>query len=478
MSSQHYRNYIAGQWVDSERKLDVINPATEQLAGTIALAGKAEVDAAVKAARICADEGVLYNMKPADRARVLQRISQELQSMAERGVPVLVAENGKTTADAQAEFSNAARYFEYYAGMADKIEGKSIPLGEGYVDFTYYEPLGVSAQIVPWNFPVDLAGRSLAPALAAGNAVVVKSPELTPLAMTFVAEACDRAGLPKGALSIICGYGDEAGAALAAHPGVDQIVFTGSVATGKSILHAAAERAVPCVMELGGKSAAVVFPDADLDVLIDSVDWGIFFNAGQVCSAMSRLLIHRDIHDEVLARVSALAESQHIGAGDEAQTTLTPLASAEQKDKVLAMCQRGVEQGAELVTGGKAGPREGYFMEPTIFKNVLPEMQLFTDEVFGPVLAVSAFETEQQAWDMANATDYGLVAGIFTNDINIAMRGSKAIKAGQIFVNEWYAGGIETPFGGTKLSGFGREKGQEALYSYVNTKNVAIRLLD
>ena len=473
---KHYKNYIAGAWVDSERAIEVLNPANGQVIASIARAEQKEVDAAVSAAREFSEQAQLYNMRPAQRSQLVHRIGVELLALADEAVPVLVAENGKTRAQAEDEFSNAARYFEYYAGMADKIEGKSIPLGEDYVDFTYYEPIGVSAQVVPWNFPVDLAARSLAPALAAGCAVVVKSPELTPLAISYIASACERAGVPAGAVSIICGYGHDAGAALVAHPEVDQIVFTGSVKTGKSILRAAAENATPCVMELGGKSAAVVFPDADLDQLMDSVDWGIFFNAGQVCSAMSRLLVHKDIHDEVIARVKALAESQVLGDGSDLNSTLTPVASQHQQSQVLDICQRGVAGGAELVTGGQAAEREGYFIQPTIFKNVLPEMELFSDEVFGPVLAVSQFSTEQQAWEMANATEFGLVAGIFTNDLNIALRGSKALKAGQVFVNEWYAGGIETPFGGIKSSGFGREKGQEALYSYVTTKNVAIRL--
>jgi aldehyde dehydrogenase (NAD+) len=360
--------------------------------------------------------------------------------------------------------------------MADKIEGKSIPLGEDYVDFTVYEPVGISAQIVPWNYPFDLCCRSLAPALAAGNAVVVKSPELTPLAMTLIVTACERAGLPKGALNMLCGYGDEAGAALVAHPQVDQIVFTGSVATGKAILRSAADRAVPCVMELGGKSAAVVFADADLDAVMQSVDWGIFFNAGQVCSAMSRLIVHEDIHDEVVARILHLAESQIIGDGADSSTTLTPVASAQQQSKIVEMCEEGKSQGAELVTGGGAVDRAGYFIQPTVFKNVSPDNTLFKQEVFGPVLAISTFSTEQQAWALANGTEFGLVAGVFSNDVNVCLRASRELQAGQVFVNEWYAGGVETPFGGLKLSGYGREKGQEALYSYVNTKNVAIRL--
>ena len=476
VSGTHYCNYIAGEWVDSADKIDITDPATAEVFASIACAGKSEVDQAVRAARACVDSGVMVNSRPAQRAKIIYQIAVELRAMVDQIAPLLVQENGKTLAETEQEISVAASYFEYYAGMADKIEGRSIPLGEDYVDFTYYEPVGISAQIVPWNYPVDVCARSLAPALAAGNAVIVKSPELTPLSMTYLAVACERAGLPKGALSILCGYGADAGAALAGHSDIDQIVFTGSVATGQTILRIAAERAIPCVMELGGKSAAVVFHDADLDALVTSVDWGIFSNAGQVCSAMSRLIVHEDIHDEVVARIKQLAAEQVVGAGADAHSTLTPVASAVQQQKVLQMCDRATEQGARAVTGGSAPDRAGYFVEPTIFTDVTADMDIFQNEVFGPCIAVTQFSTEQQAWQLANGTEFGLVAGVFTNDINIALRGSKALQAGQVFVNEWFAGGIETPFGGLKKSGYGREKGQEALYSYVNTKNVAIKL--
>ncbi|MFT5135679.1 MAG: aldehyde dehydrogenase (NAD+) [Arenicella sp.] len=473
---KHYQNYINGQWVDSEAQIEIVNPATELCIATIACAGEAEVNAAVHAASSCVESGVLTKCRPSERAKIIYRIAEEIRAISAEAVPVLVAENGKTTAEALAEFDNAARYFEYYAGIADKIEGRSIPLGDDYIDFTTYEPVGVSAQIVPWNFPVDLCGRSLAPALAAGNAVVVKSPELTPLAMTFFATACENAGLPKGALNIICGYGHDAGAKLVAHKDINQIVFTGSVQTGQAILRSAAQRAIPCVMELGGKSAAVVFPDADMVVLADSIDWGIFFNAGQVCSALSRLIVHEDVYDQVVELAISLAQSQVIGDGDNSETTLTPLSSADQQSKVLEICRVGEQQGATLLVGGERANRAGYFVEATVFKDVSPDNDLFQKEVFGPVLAISQFSSEDEAWALANGTDFGLVAGVFTNDLNVAMRASKHLKAGQIYVNEWYAGGVETPFGGLKMSGFGREKGQEALYSYVNTKNVAIRL--
>ncbi len=474
-TTNNWLNFIGGDWVDSERQIDVFDPATGKAFASIACADEADVDRAVAAARTCVNSGVLTSCRPAQRAELMFRIATEIRKIAETGAPLLARENGKTLNDAKEEFLIAARYFEYYGGMADKIEGQSIPLGDNYVDFTYYEPVGVSAQIVPWNFPVDICARSLAPALAAGNAVVVKSPEITPLAITWLATACKRAGLPDGALSILCGYGHEVGAALSAHNDIDQIVFTGSVPTGRAILKAASENAVPCVMELGGKSAAVVFNDVDMDELLDSVKWGIFFNAGQVCSAMSRMLVQRDIYDEVVAKVTELAQSLRIGAGMD-NADLTPVVSDNQLRQVLQKCDQAVADGARLVTGGQAADRAGYFVEPTVFADVTSDMTLFTDEVFGPVIAITPFDTEEEAWELANGTEFGLVAGVFTHDLTRAMRASRALKAGQVFVNEWYAGGIETPFGGIGLSGFGREKGQEALYSYVNTKNVAIRV--
>lgn len=473
---REWHNFIDGKWVASNSSINVENPATGEVFASIARASLDDLEMAVNAARKCVNSRELIDCKPAERSALLYRIAAEIRAISEQGSELAVLENGKRLSDARNEFNEAARYFEYYAGMADKIEGVSIPLGSDYIDYTVYEPFGISAQIVPWNFPVSICARSLAPALAAGNAVIVKSPELTPLAITWIATACKRAGLPDGALSMLCGTGPEVGAALAAHKDINQIVFTGSVPTGRAILHAAAERAVPCVMELGGKSAAVVFADADLDQLMDSINWGIFFNAGQVCSAMSRLLVERSIYDQLVERIGDFANGLKIGPGID-NNDITPVMSATQQKRVLHYCDQAKQQGATLITGGKKPVgHKGYFIEPTVFGNVSPDSDIFKQEVFGPVLAITPFDTEQQAWDLANATDYGLVAGIFSSNINRCLRGTKLLKAGQIFVNEWYAGGIETPFGGTGLSGFGREKGQEALYSYVQTKNIAIRI--
>ncbi|SEJ85501.1 aldehyde dehydrogenase (NAD+) [Pseudomonas linyingensis] len=472
----HWLNFIDGEWVDSPVPLTVNNPGSGEPLATIAQASTADAERALQAARRCADSGELTRARPAQRVTWLLRIAEEIRAVTEEGAWVLCQENGKGLRDARDEFVEAARYFEYYAGMADKIEGTSIPLGNGYMDFTVYEPMGVSAQIVPWNFPVSICARSLAPALAAGNAVVIKSPELSPLGLCVLLQAIERAGLPRGAVNLICGQGREVGAYLVESRMADQIVFTGSVPTGQSILRAAAAYAIPSVMELGGKSAALAFADADREKLLASVKSGIFFNAGQVCSAMSRLLVQRDIYEDVVAAVVELAEGLSVGRGQD-DPDLTPVISAQQLAGIQAICRQAVDEGAVVATGGEAySDRAGHFMRPTVFRDVTPQMRIAREEVFGPVLAVIPFDSEEEAIAIANDTDFGLVAGVFTRDIDRAMRCARRLRAGQVFINEWYAGGIETPFGGVGLSGFGREKGQEALYSYVRTKNVAIRV--
>lgn len=476
MTITHWLNYIDGQWLDSDQQLTILNPADNQPVATMAQASVADAKRALQAARRCADSGELTRVRPAQRVTWLLEIARQIRLVADEGAQILCAENGKTLNDARDEFTEAARYFEYYAGMADKIEGISVPLGNGYMDFTVYEPMGVSLQIVPWNFPVSICARSLAPALAAGNAVVVKSPELSPLGLCVLMQAIERAGLPKGAVNLICGRGREVGAYLAGHKQVDQIVFTGSVPTGQSILRAAAENAVPSVMELGGKSAALAFADVDREQLLSSVRSGIFFNAGQVCSAMSRLLVERSIYAEVVEQVADMARNLRVGPGVE-NAELTPVISAGQLRGIEAMCQRAQAQGARVVAGGEAvSGTHGNYMQPTVFCDVTPDMEIASSEVFGPVLAIMPFDSEEQAIALANGTDFGLVAGVFTQDLNRALRCARRLRAGQVFINEWYAGGIETPFGGVGLSGYGREKGQEALYSYVRTKNLAVRI--
>ncbi|MFZ9034948.1 MAG: aldehyde dehydrogenase family protein [Francisellaceae bacterium] len=469
----HYLNYIDGQWKDSEARLTVINPVTDEIYATIAQAGNNEADEAMEAANRCVKSRVMSDVSPSTRVSWMLKASSSIIEIAEEGASILSAENGKCFTEAKEEFIEAARYFEYYAGMADKIEGASIPLGRQYIDFTQYMPLGVSLQIIPWNFPVSLCARSLAPALAAGNAVVIKSPELSPLAITLLIKAIEAAGFPKGVIQLLCGVGSQLGSYLVKHRHTNQIVFTGSVKTGQRILQEAAIRAIPSVMELGGKSAAIVLENHDRQRLMDSVRNGIFFHAGQVCSAMSRLLIHRSQYDSVKADIMALAE--RLMPEDRDNVAITPVISLSQKTHILGMITRAKAQGAEILTGGDAPDLPGYFINPTVIE-ASADMEIAQEEVFGPVLVIMPFDTESQAIEIANNTPYGLCAGVFGANLDQTLRISQRLSCGQVFINEWFAGGIETPFGGVGLSGFGREKGQLALYNYVQTRNIGIRL--
>lgn len=470
----HYLNYIDGEWCDSEQALTVMNPGTAEAYATIAEATITDADRAMAAARRVVNQGLLSDVRPAVRTEWMLKAAAAIREMVDEGGLVACRENGKSLQDAKDEFLESARYFEYYAGMADKLEGTSIPLGKDYVDFTQYVPFGVSVQIVPWNFPVSICARSLAPALAAGNAVVIKSPEISPLAMTLLIQAIEKAGFPKGTINLLCGKGSVVGSHLVQHQEVDQIVFTGSVPTGQRILQDSAQHATPSVMELGGKSAAIALKDANLETLLKSVQVGIFFNAGQVCSAMSRLLIQKERYEEVKAAVVEMAKSLTIGQG-ESQPDITPLVSADQQARVLEMIEQAKADGANILTGGYAPDLSGYFVAPTVIE-ATPDMRIAQEEVFGPVLVITPFETEQEAIEIANGTDFGLVAGVFGESLNQTLRVAQQLRGGQVFINEWFAGGIETPFGGVGLSGFGREKGQEAIYSYVQTRNIAIRL--
>ncbi|ELB2830932.1 aldehyde dehydrogenase family protein [Vibrio alginolyticus] len=470
----HYLNYIDGEWCDSEQALTVMNPGTAEAYATVAEATITDADRAMAAARRVVNQGVLSDVRPAVRTEWMLKAAAAIREMVDEGGLVACRENGKSLQDAKDEFLESARYFEYYAGMADKLEGTSIPLGKDYVDFTQYVPFGVSVQIVPWNFPVSICARSLAPALAAGNAVVIKSPEISPLAMTLLIKAIEKAGFPKGAINLLCGKGSVVGSHLVQHQDVDQIVFTGSVPTGQRILKDSAQRATPSVMELGGKSAAIALKDVSLETLLQSVQVGIFFNAGQVCSAMSRLLIQKERYEEVKAAVVKMAQDLTIGQG-ESQPDVTPLVSADQQARVLEMIEQAKADGANILTGGYAPDLSGYFVAPTVIE-ASPDMRIAQEEVFGPVLVITPFETEQEAVEIANCTDFGLVAGVFGESLNQTLRVAQQLRGGQVFINEWFAGGIETPFGGVGLSGFGREKGQEAIYSYVQTRNIAIRL--
>jgi aldehyde dehydrogenase (NAD+) len=363
--------------------LAVADPATGRTMGAVALARRQDVDRAVAAARKAVSTRAIYDMKPNDRGRMLQRIAASLRAHAAEAAMLMTLENGKSISFSNDEIECTAQYFEFYAGMADKLHGRSIPLGKGYADFTQLVPYGVSAQVIPWNFPLELAARSVAPALAAGNAVVIKSPEVSPLTLTYLALASAEAGVPGGYVNLLCGYGDEAGDYLVSHPDVNHIVFTGSVATGRSIMMRAAQNIVPAVIELGGKSAGIMFADADLDATVPSAAVGAFANAGQVCSAGSRLIVERPIFDEVVERLVAWTRTKTMGPGVE-DHWFTPVVSERQRDRVEAYCHAAVQSGGKAVIGGRRAPdRDGYFIEPTIFAGGEPDMLIHREAVFG-----------------------------------------------------------------------------------------------
>ncbi|MEM9782047.1 MAG: aldehyde dehydrogenase family protein [Pseudomonadota bacterium] len=475
-----WANYIDGAWVEGGAgQIDVTDPATGGLVARQALGDAADVDRAVQAARRVHRSGALSDMRPIERGRCVQAMGRFLLDRRDEIAEILTLEQGKPLWESRIEVEGAALYFEYYGNQASTLEGRSIPLGGGYFDWTEHEPYGVSAQIIPWNYPVEMTARSLSAALATGNACVVKSPELTPLTQAWFAHAAEAAGLPPGAVNIVCGLGSVAGAALSAHPQVDQIVFTGSVPTGIALAEAAARNVTPCVLELGGKSAAVVHEDADLDAFETDLRWGIYFNAGQVCSAMSRVIVHESRAAELIDRAEAVARSLSVGPGIERESagpTMGALVSEAQRDRAAGLVEGAVDEGARVVAGGRRLNRPGAFLEPTVLADVTPDMSVASTEVFGPVLSILSFRQDDEAIEIANGTDYGLVAGVFTRDLDRATRAARRLRAGQVFVNEWFAGGVETPFGGYGKSGYGREKGREALWNYVQTKNIAIRM--
>ena len=473
-----YKNYIDGKWIESESKeiIQVDDPSNGKIIGEISCAKKTEVDLAVSAAKNAFSSRVLVDMPILERAKLMHRIAEETRKVANEGGKMLCYENGKALGSAIKEFNDVADMFDYYAGLTDKLEGKTIPVSPTVFDYTVLEPFGVSAHIVPWNFPLSMVGRSLACSFATGNSTIVKTAELTPLSATFFAQAIENAGVPNGLINIICGYGNEAGSYLVSHPDVNHVVFTGSVATGKKILPACADKAIPAIVELGGKSAGIVYPDADLDQVIESARHGIFGVAGQICTAMSRLVVHQSVKDELIGKLVDLSKSLKVGAGYEEGVGLTPVISEKQLEKVEGYARSGIQQGAEAVHGGKRIERDGYFMEATVLNNVKQDMTVAREEIFGPVLSVLEYNDQEEAIHIANDTDYGLGAGVFTKDLKKASWTASKLEAGQVYVNKWFTGSHATPFGGYKQSGYSREKGIDALKSYLQVKNVGISL--
>ncbi|MFC6954206.1 aldehyde dehydrogenase family protein [Halorubellus litoreus] len=469
--SRTYDLLIDGELVPAAagERFQTLNPATEEAVGAVARAREADVDRAVTAANDAFDDW--SSTPPQERGRLLDDLAEAIRAQQESLALLETRDNGKPLSHARADVETCARYFEYYAGVADKVHGDSIPLTDDYVDYTVREPLGVTAQIIPWNLPTNIFGRSVAPALATGNTAVVKPAEQTPLTAVEIGRLATEVGIPDGVLNVVPGFGAEAGAPLSAHPDVDGVSFTGSVPTGIEVGKSALENVTNVHLELGGKSPNVVWPDADIDSAVDSTMTGIFANAGQVCSAGSRLLVHEDVKDEFLDVLTDRIEEMTLDNG-ETDPDMGPLVSEEHFEKVTNYLEIGRAEAGEPLVGGDALDRDGYFVEPTVFTGVDNDMRIAQEEIFGPVLSVIEFSTEAEAIELANDVDYGLVAGIHTQNMGRAHRFARDVRAGQVYINEWFAGGEETPFGGFKESGFGREKGLAAVDAYTQVKNV------
>ncbi|MBP2231273.1 aldehyde dehydrogenase (NAD+) [Azospirillum agricola] len=480
MTTPSYDCFIDGAWrpAQSGRTLEVLDPADGLVLATIARGEAGDIDEAVRAARAALPGWA--DCVPVLRGRVLSAIARRILEEKDRLARIESQDTGKPLAQAQADAVAAARFFEYYAGVADKVLGTSIPLGPDYHDFTVREALGVTAQIVPWNYPLQIAARGLAPALATGNTVVLKPAELACLSVLELTRICHEEGLPAGVLNVVPGLGHEAGAALAAHPDVNLVVFTGSVATGSQVMRAAAENIVPVLLELGGKSPNIVLADADLDEAVPVLLKAAFPNSGQTCSAGSRVLVQRAVHRELVERLAARCRELTVGPGLQ-NPDIGALVSRAQQGRVLDYIRIGRDEGAEVITGGTPLPGvdldQGNFVAPTLLDGARPEMRVHREEIFGPVLTILPFDEVEEAAALANSTDYGLVAGIWGRDVGTTNWLARTVKAGQIFINCYGAGGgVELPFGGYRKSGFGREKGLDALLSYTQVKNICTRV--
>jgi acyl-CoA reductase-like NAD-dependent aldehyde dehydrogenase len=460
----------------SGKTFDAIDPASGSAFATVAEGDREDIDAAIAAASLAARSG-WSDLPPVRRVRVLNQLATLIRQNRDKLARLESVDVGKPLRQAEDDVAAAAGFFEYFAGVADKVFGSSIPLGRGFVDFTLREPLGISAQIVPWNYPLRLASRGIAPALACGNAVVVKPAAEAGLSIIRLAELAGEAGVPAGTFNVVTG-GRETGAALASHPGINHITFTGSVPTGIAIMKAAAEHVVPVTLELGGKSPNIILDDADFQKAAAAAASTLMQNAAQTCTAPTRLLIQRRAHDSFVNILAERIRAIRLGRGLD-NPDMGPVVSERQMRRVLDYLAQGTRDGASPVTGGGRSERpelaNGFFIEPTLLDGVKPGSVLEQEEIFGPVLTVTTFDSVEEAIEIANGTPYGLVTGIWTRDLQKALTLATAIKSGQIRINSYSAeGSIGLPFGGYRRSGFGREQGVEALANYTQVKNVMI----
>jgi aldehyde dehydrogenase (NAD+) len=470
--------FIDNKWIDpvDGGEFDTYNPATGEVIAHVAAGGPADVDKAVKAARRSLETGPWSNMDAADRGRLLFKLADLVEQNAAELAALESLNCGKTITDSKGDMGGVVNTLRYYAGWADKIEGRTIPVRGSFLSYTLRQPVGVVGQIIPWNFPLLMLAWKWGPALACGNTVVLKPAEQTPLTALRIAELAHEAGFPAGVINVVNGMGETTGAALVAHPDVDKIAFTGHVDTAKIIQKSAADTLKRTTFELGGKSPNVIFADADMDAAVDGAFHAIYFHGGQCCTAGSRLFVESKIHKEFVERLAEKAKGRAVGDPLDPKTEQGPQVSQEQLDKILHYVELGEKQGATLLTGGERVGSKGFFVQPTIFDNVKDDMAIAKDEIFGPVVSVLPFKGLDDVIDRANRTFYGLAAAIWTKDIDKAHVYAKKVKAGTVWVNCYHVVDATTPFGGFKMSGQGRENGESALEHYTELKTVTIKL--
>lgn len=477
------RLFIGGEWVEakSKERISVVDPATGREIASVVDASAADVDRAVAAARAAFDKGLWRDMLPSDRQALLWKLSDLIEEHTDELAELESINNGKTKFMATVvDVAGTRDYFRYMAGWATKLEGSTFetsihgPPGMKFQTYTVREPVGVVAQIVPWNFPLAMAAWKLGPALATGCVCILKPAEQTPLTALRLAELIAEAGFPPGVVNVLTGLGETTGAALVAHPGVDKVAFTGSTSVGKLINKSATDTLKRVSLELGGKSPVIVLPDADINTVIGGAANAIFFNAGQVCWAGTRLFAHKKVFDQVVEGVSAAAASIRLGPGLDPQTVMGPLVSREQQERVLRYIESGRKEGAKVMTGGDAPASPGFYVKPTVLANVRPDMKVVREEIFGPVLVAQRFEDIDDIAALANDTPFGLGASIWSNDLRAVQRLVPKIRAGTVWVNCHNFVDPNMPFGGFKQSGFGREHGRAVLDLYTELKSVCM----
>jgi phenylacetaldehyde dehydrogenase len=474
--AEKQRVLIGGDWIASieNEMIDAINPADGKKISAISESGREDVDRAVRAARLAFEEGSWATMKPGERSRLIYCIADLMESRAEDLAQIETLDNGKPINYARGDVAASIGAIRYYAGWADKIHGTTHNVnmfGDFHV-YTIKEPVGVVALVVPWNYPLVMAAMKLGPALASGCTAILKPAEDTSLSVLLLGQIMLEAGLPKGVINIITGYGHTVGSALVNHPGIDKIAFTGSTATGKIIAHAAAEGLKKVSLELGGKSPNIIMRDADLGKAIPASAMGIFYNSGQTCTAPSRLYVHEDVAEEVIAGIAEFGKNMKIAPGIDDESELGPLVSSKQFDRVTAYIAAGEKEGAQIRSGGKRHGDNGYFLEPTVIADTNNSMKVVKEEIFGPVLVTQTFSSEDEVIRLANDSDYGLAACIWTENLATAHRMARNVRAGVLGINTPMGADWDVPLGGYKQSGIGRENGRDGLELYLQTKSV------